>query len=140
IQASCSAGNMPKGTLLNNSAAGNTPRQYVGELCPICIDPLETESNTSKAGISSPAAKTSISSRPPDSFAMRSASRLADVPKPGKLGGHDVTMRQRWRSSLEVPGSVVGEPQAVRVPSPPYRKERRCMVMFLLFARHSARK
>ena len=40
-------------------------------------------------------ADTVICRRPPESAAMRSATRSADMPGPGRRFGHDVTMRQR---------------------------------------------
>ena len=76
--------------------------------------PEPTASSTSNAGTTSPAACTAISMRPPESVRMRSATRSADMPGPGRRFGHEVTMRQRrrLRARHRGRGERAGEPDA----------------------------
>src|SRR6185295_17755124 len=63
-------------------------------------------SSTSKAGVSSPAACTVICMRPPESAAIRSATRSADRPGPGRRFGQEVTMRQRLACARATEGAA----------------------------------
>ena len=54
--------------------------------------PWDTASKDSKGGTSSPAAKSLTSMRPSVPLVMRSASRCAPVPRPGKFFGQVVTI------------------------------------------------
>ena len=54
--------------------------------------PEETASKLSNAGTISPAAATLTSIRPPEALVIRSATRCAPVPRPGKFFGQVVTI------------------------------------------------
>src|SRR3954470_24452040 len=58
-----------------------------------------------------------MSKRPPDNDLMRSATRSADMPGPGKRFGQEVTMRQRlvWARAID------GAATAPRTPVAPLR-------------------
>src|ERR1043166_381233 len=68
--------------------------------------PEPTASSTSKAGTTSPAANTATCSRPPDVVLMRSATRSADMPGPGRRFGHDVTMRHLTGAARATAGAA----------------------------------
>ena len=58
----------------------------------ISANPLDAASNAPKAGTSSPAAKTLISSLPSVASFTLTAILSGDVPKPGRFLGHVVTI------------------------------------------------